>query len=152
MSETDSMIAYKAFTKAEAQAVIAPYVEATARYKLPYLALGATNYYPSYKEASWHSDYILKLSLKPIVVTDPVITGVGNVGQTLSTTDGVWRGSGTLSFVYQWTADNQPLEGQNANTLVVPDIAVNKLVQCYLVVTDDGGPFGIAPSNGIEIL
>tara|TARA_R110000803_G_C11829665_1_gene303112 strand:- start:184 stop:642 length:459 start_codon:yes stop_codon:yes gene_type:complete len=152
MSETDSMIAYKAFTKAEAQAVIAPYVEATARYKLPYLALGATNYYPSYKEASWHSDYILKLSLKPIVVTDPVITGVGNVGQTLSSTDGVWRGSGTLSFVYQWTADNQPLEGQNANTLVVPDIAVNKLVQCYLVVTDDGGPFEIAPSNGIEIL
>ena len=37
MSEVDSTVAYRAYTKAAAQALIAPYKTATNRYGIPYL-------------------------------------------------------------------------------------------------------------------
>ncbi len=39
---------------------------------------------------------------KPVLSSPPVISGVNRVGATLSTTTGLWSGTPTLTYAYQW--------------------------------------------------
>lgn len=53
----------------------------------------------------------------PVVATLPVITGSPQVGQTLTTTSGVWANSPT-GFAYQWLKAGSPISGATATTYV----------------------------------
>ena len=155
MSEVDSTLAYRAYTKEAAQALVAPYDATKNRYGVPYLdALGSTNfaskYYSTYLEASTRSNYVLKVMDAPLVCTAPAITGVGAANQTLTATDGVWRGRSAITFSYQWTADKVAIPDETAQTILVPDGVEGQKVRCEVTATQATGATTYT-SNSIEI-
>jgi hypothetical protein len=63
--------------------------------------------------------------LSPVNIVTPVVSGIGIVGQTLSSTIGTWVGSVPISYSYQWKRNGSPILGANSSS--------------YLLVTADGG-------------
>tara|TARA_R110001606_G_scaffold338905_4_gene486942 strand:+ start:4108 stop:4581 length:474 start_codon:yes stop_codon:yes gene_type:complete len=156
MSEVDSTVAYRAYTKAAAQALIAPYNTATNRYGIPYLdAFGSTafasKYYSTYLEASRRSDYVLKFTADPLVCAAPVITGVGSADETLTATNGVWRCSTAITFSYQWTANDEQIPDETAQTILIPEGVEGQKVRCVVIATSATGEFALQASNSITI-
>lgn len=47
----------------------------------------------------------------PELTAAPVIDGVGQVGQTLTVSNGTWKNSAGATYSYQWTRDEQPIAG-----------------------------------------
>ena len=45
----------------------------------------------------------------PAATTAPTITGVPSVERTLSCSQGIWTGDGTLSYAYRWERDGRPI-------------------------------------------
>jgi len=72
----------------------------------------------------------------PLNLVPPVVSGLLNVGDTLTVTDGVWAGPLPLTFNYQWFRDNgvtiTPV-GTDMNTyvLVAGDAGNNIFVQVF---------------------
>ena len=156
MSEVDSTVAYRAYTKEAAQALVAPYKTATNRYGIPYLdGFGSSHQesklYATYLEASRRSDYVLKFTADPIVCDAPVITGVGAANQTLTATDGVWRCSTAITFSYQWTANNDQIPDETAQTIVIPEGAEGQKIRCVVIATSATGEFALQVSNSITV-
>ncbi|NDG31450.1 hypothetical protein EB118_15455, partial [bacterium] len=71
----------------------------------------------------------------PILVSKPVVTGIVQIGETLTTTDGSWIGSPTITYTYQW------LRGNSANAISGATSSTYKIVtqdannQLYVRVT-----------------
>lgn len=156
MSEVDSTVAYRAYTKAAAQALVAPYKTATNRYGIPYLDdFGSSHQesklYATYLEASRRSDYVLKFTADPIVCAAPVITGVGAADETLTSTNGVWRCSTEITFSYQWTANDVQIPDETAQTIVIPEGVEGQKVRCTVIATSVTGEFALETSNSISI-
>ena len=156
MSEVDSTVAYRAYTKAAAQALIAPYKTATNRYGIPYLDKFDSDHqesklYATYLEASRRSDYVLKFTADPIVCAAPVITGVGAPDETLTATDGVWRCSSAITFSYQWTANDEQIPDETAQTILIPEGVEGQKVRCVVIATSATGEFALQASNSITI-
>lgn len=61
----------------------------------------------------------------PVNTVLPVISGAATVGSTLTTTDGTWTGTPTLTYTYQWKRDGANIGGATANSylLVTADLA-----------------------------
>jgi hypothetical protein len=81
----------------------------------------------------------------------PVVTGVGYVGQTLTTTDGTWTGSPT-GYTYQWqrnTGSWADISGETSSTYVVALEDEGVPVRCVVTATNDDGSTDAA-SNVIE--
>lgn len=59
----------------------------------------------------------------PLNIAEPVISGAGTQGDTMTASDGTWLGSPT-SFTYAWKRDGTPIGGGTAKTYVLtaPDI------------------------------
>ncbi len=155
MSEVDSTLAYRAYTKEAAQALVAPYDTEKNRYGIPYLdAFGSTTlaskYYSTYLEASTRSNYVLKFIEYPLVCTAPVITGVGAANQTLTATDGVWRSTSTITFSYQWTSDKVAIPDETAQTIVIPEGVEGQKIRCEVTATSARGAITYI-SNSIAI-
>lgn len=55
----------------------------------------------------------------PTIVTGPVLTGTPEVGQTLTTTNGTWRGRPTPTFTRRWLRDGVAIAGATALTYVL---------------------------------
>ena len=47
----------------------------------------------------------------PVNTAKPIVTGTPQVAKTVSTTDGVWTGTKTVEFEYQWQRCSNPRPG-----------------------------------------
>jgi hypothetical protein len=92
----------------------------------------------------------------PVNTVAPAVTGTTTEGSTLSTTDGTWTGTPTISFTYQWfdalldgsgnvlTDTNgdplgSPVSSATANTYVLPVGSSGKRFFCTVTATNGLG-------------
>ena len=75
----------------------------------------------------------------PYNLVTPVASGTGQVGQTLSTTNGSWQGIATITFTYQWRRDASDISGATSSTytLVADDYATD--IDCMVTATNTLG-------------
>jgi len=75
----------------------------------------------------------------PYNLVTPVASGTGQVGQTLSTTNGSWQGIATITFTYQWRRDASDISGATSSTytLVADDYATD--IDCMVTATNGLG-------------
>ena len=75
----------------------------------------------------------------PYNLVAPVASGTGQVGQTLSTTNGSWQGVATITFTYQWRRDTSNISGATSSTytLVADDYSTD--IDCVVTATNSLG-------------
>jgi len=74
----------------------------------------------------------------PVNTVPPVVTGVGYVGQTMSTTNGTWTG-GVDSYSYQWQANEVNILGATSSTY---DVTIDKegaSIRCVVTAINAAG-------------
>lgn len=72
----------------------------------------------------------------PVCTRDPEISGVAEVGETLTLDPGDWTGAD--SFAYRWEIDGEEVEEETELTLVVP-VDSSGWVTAVVVATGPGG-------------
>lgn len=82
----------------------------------------------------------------PINVTAPVISGTTLVGSVLTTTDGVWTGSGTITYTYRWLRNGVAIVGATTNTYTTISTDAGANIQSEVTATNGIGP-SIRTSN-----
>ncbi len=74
----------------------------------------------------------------PENTVQPVISGIGTVGQVLTSTTGTWVGDAPITYSYQWTADGENIgTDQNTYTILIGDSG--KDIACTVSATDVNG-------------
>lgn len=91
----------------------------------------------------------LVLGNQPINTIAPVISGIAQRGETLSSTTGTWTGVGTITFAYQWKRDDTNISGATSSTYVLVADDDNTSITCVVSATDNEGT-GTATSNAIS--
>lgn len=99
-------------------------------------------------------------SSAPVNTLAPIITPFTHVdaivGDTLTTTDGSWTGTGTITFTYQWYREpdlggtNDPIVGATNSTYTPLFADADYLVSCLVTATDAVGSTSVA-SNSLYI-
>ena len=75
----------------------------------------------------------------PVNTVAPVATGSVLLDEVLSTTNGTWTGSATLSYSYQWYSDASPISGATSSTFTVTASEVGTTVYCEVTATNAVG-------------
>lgn len=75
----------------------------------------------------------------PVNTVAPAISGVEEVGEFLTTTDGTWTGTPTPIFTYQWLADDVPIVGATASTYFLTSAELGTLVTVTVTGTNTAG-------------
>ncbi len=88
-----------------------------------------------------NSEYI---DSAPINVTAPVVTGATLVGSVLTTTNGTWSGSGTITYTYRWLRNGVAIGGATSSTYttILADSGAN--IQSEVTATNAIGPSVLA--------
>jgi len=74
----------------------------------------------------------------PFNTVRPTITGTAQVGQTLTSTTGTWKGTGN-SYGRRWTADNVTIPGATGVTYVPVVGDVGKVIRVVVSATNASG-------------
>jgi hypothetical protein len=75
----------------------------------------------------------------PVNVAAPVVSGEPTVGETLSTTNGLWTGYPLPTFTYQWRADSVDIVGETNNTLLLTSGELGAFIDCVVTATNSEG-------------
>jgi hypothetical protein len=86
----------------------------------------------------------------PINTVNPVISGTAEVGQVLTTTNGTWTGTPTITFAYQWTRNGESISGATSSTYTVQSADQGFQIRCRVTATNPDGSRN-ATSNAISI-
>lgn len=111
---------------------------------------GITRYAPVYatNELLWTDG----VNTAPINVIKPVVSGIGAVGETLTTDNGTWLGEAPIAYTYQWYVDEfTPLPGQNDASYVVSAAVEGSNISCVVTATNAKGTADAMSSNAIHI-
>src|SRR5215475_4985078 len=74
--------------------------------------------------------------LAPVVIDVPHVTGVGEVGQTLSCTTGNWENDPN-TYAYQWQSDGTNAgTGTDSNEYVIDPSDSSKSITCVVTATN----------------
>lgn len=76
----------------------------------------------------------------------PAISGVNDIGQTLTVSDGTWSGSPT-SYSYQWKRGGSSIGGATASTYVLTPSDSGAAITCVVTATNAGGATPATSSN-----
>jgi hypothetical protein len=76
----------------------------------------ATNTEGSASEGASNS---LVVGTIPVNTVAPVVSGTNTFGSTLTTTNGTFTGTATITFTYQWLRNGSQISGQTASTYVI---------------------------------
>lgn len=88
----------------------------------------------------WKVDWASDAAAAPVNTVAPAITGTATSGQTLTTTNGTWTGSG-ITYTRAWFrgASTTPVAGQTANTYVLGTDDVGVTIRCRVTATNAAG-------------
>lgn len=86
----------------------------------------------------------------PVNTVAPVISGNLQVGQTLSTTDGTWTGTATITYTYQWKRGGSNIASATASTYVLTEADAGQAITCQVTGTNGIGN-SAATSNSLTI-
>src|SRR5919201_1157823 len=81
----------------------------------------------------------------PVTVARPVVTGVAQDGQTLTTSDGEWTGTPPIIFSYQWRrcdptgATCADIAGATAPSYTLAPADVGSTIRARVFATNDAG-------------
>lgn len=75
----------------------------------------------------------------PYVTAVPAITGTATVGQTLTCSTGTWSGDATITYAYQWYANNIAISGATAGTFVLTSAQLGKRITARVNATNLSG-------------
>ncbi|MGH6936455.1 MAG: hypothetical protein ACRED2_09800, partial [Methylocella sp.] len=81
----------------------------------------------------------------PVNTVLPAISGIAQVGQTLTATTGTWTNN-PASFAYQWNRAGTPIGGATASTYVPVAADVGNALTVSVVATNSSGPSAPATS------
>lgn len=90
--------------------------------------------------------------MPPSATTDPVISGVNVVGQTLSCTDGIWTGTLPITFTYQWKRNGSDILGATSSTYILVQADASNTINCVVTATNIAGSSSATSSNSFVIL
>jgi predicted secreted protein len=82
----------------------------------------------------------------PVVSVLPAISGIAQVGQTLTVFPGVWSGGPT--FTYQWQANSVNIGGATGPTYVPIVGQIGQPIRCVVTATNSVG--AATPSNSMQ--
>ncbi|HEY5317687.1 MAG TPA: hypothetical protein VIJ20_06885, partial [Solirubrobacteraceae bacterium] len=85
----------------------------------------------------------------PANIQAPAITGIANVGHTLSCSDGSWSASPT-TFTFQWNRDGSPVAGATSATYAVVAADQGHALTCT-VTASNGSAEGSATSAAVSV-
>lgn len=85
-------------------------------------------------------------SLRPVASTSPAVSGVRNVGQTLTSSQGSWTNSPS-SYAYQWQRDGVDIAGETTSTYTLANDDLSARVRCCVTATNSEGE-GVAYTAG----
>lgn len=78
-------------------------------------------------------------SAGPTNTVAPVISGIAERGETLTSTTGTWTGTGTITYAYQWKRSGANISGATSSTYVLVAADDNAFITCNITATDDTG-------------
>jgi hypothetical protein len=85
----------------------------------------------------------------PFNILPPVISGTPTLSSTLTlTSNGIWGGSPTITFTYQWYRGSTEISGANNNTYIIVNGDIQQLITCEVTGTNSTGSSN-ASSNSI---
>lgn len=81
----------------------------------------------------------LTIKAPPTNTAVPAITGTAQVGETLTATNGTWKGTPTPTYTIEWLADGEVLEGETSSTLVLTEDHLDKVISVRVTATNTQG-------------
>jgi hypothetical protein len=89
-----------------------------------------------------------------VLVSNPVISGTATVGETLTSTTGVFTGKPVISYAFQWRRNGSNIVGATTNTYVLVSADYNTNIDCVVTATNSIGSLNdtsntLGPIQGI---
>jgi len=75
----------------------------------------------------------------PYVTAVPTISGTATVGQTLTGANGTWAGDATITYAYQWYANNIAISGATSGTYVLLAAQSGKRITLRVTASNASG-------------
>jgi hypothetical protein len=75
----------------------------------------------------------------PVNTVAPVVSGTATVGQTLSTTNGTWTGTATITYTYQWQRNGVDIGSATSSTYTLVNADAGNPVRCVVTGTNSYG-------------
>ena len=75
----------------------------------------------------------------PTNQTAPTVTGVAQVGQTLTCSEGGWNGTQPITYAFQWKRNDVAIPGATSTTLLLTAEDVGAQIVCAVTATNSGG-------------
>lgn len=91
------------------------------------------------------------LGVAPANLVAPVVSGIGVVGQTLTTTNGTWSGVPSPTFTYQWQRNGSNIGSATGPSYVLVSTDANRNIRCVVTATNVIGAAS-ANSNAIAVI
>lgn len=88
----------------------------------------------------------------PYVTAIPTLSGTFTVGQTITLANGTWAGDATITYAYQWFANNVLISGAAASTYVLLAAQSGKRITGRVIATNLSGSASAttAPSAAVS--
>jgi alpha-tubulin suppressor-like RCC1 family protein len=78
-------------------------------------------------------------SSPPVNTVAPVVSGTASFGSTLSTTNGTWTGTATITFTYQWQRAGSNIGSATNSTYTLVAADVGNAIRCVVTGTNGVG-------------
>jgi hypothetical protein len=106
------------------------------------LSVTGTNGYGS--SVAYSSSTAQVGATSPSNTSIPLVSGTAQDGSTLTTSNGVWSGTPTLSYAYQWqtSADGitfSPISGATSSVYVIPSSQIGRYIRSSVIASNGAG-------------
>ena len=78
----------------------------------------------------------IESAIPPVNTVAPVVSGTATVGQTLSTTNGTWTGTPTITFTYQWQRNSSNISLATSSTYTLVNADAGNPIRCVVTGTN----------------
>lgn len=88
----------------------------------------------------------------PYVTAIPTLSGTFTVGQVITAANGTWAGDATITYTYQWYANNIAISGATAGTYTLLAAELGKRITARITATNGSGTASAttAPSAAVS--
>lgn len=97
--------------------------------------------------ASANSANSATVTQAPSNTAPPEITGIAQVGETLTVSNGTWTGSPAPTYTRQWKSDGVNIAGATATTYVPVEADVGAVITCTVTATNSAGSANVTSAG-----